>query len=90
MSEEWWTFLFVWFSVEGIQWFRKKPFRARIKSAAYWATGLSCLSALGKTQQTGNDLLFFAASLAMFGLFALGFYWLRVAVQKIFTKNKII
>lgn len=80
MSSLWVMLPVVWAFVEVIQWARKKPMLARLKSAFWWSTILTSLSSVGQMDPGQNALLQFAVSFVMFGVPAGIFYGVRRAI----------
>ena len=73
----------VWAVAEFIQYLRKRPFRSRMKTGAWWGCVLSTLAMYGQQLNLGVSLLFI--DFAMMGLVALVIYWARVGLAKAWT-----
>jgi hypothetical protein len=86
MDDEWILFLMVWAIAEFVQYKRKKPFRSRMKTAAWWAVILGTFSFYGKAQNP--SLTFFLVSLTFNGLAAALIYWPRVWIANAWTKYR--
>lgn len=81
MDSLWVMFLIVWAIVEVIQWLRKKPLRARMKSAAIWSTVLTSVAGVGQMDPRQNALVQLAVCLVMFGVPAAVLYFVRSAIS---------
>ena len=93
MADEWIMMIVVWAVAEGIQFLRKKPFRTRMKSGAYWGVGVMTLLMLGNRHQSVPDnpiatLIFLLSSLAIAGCGALIVYWVRIGIAKLWQASK--
>lgn len=80
------TLFGVWLVVEGIQWLRKKPLRARMKPAAWWAVILASFVNVGLAPREASALGLLSTSVLLYGLAALAFYWIRVWLARLLFK----
>lgn len=85
MDAHWALFLVVWFIVELVQFFRKKPLRSMLKAAAIWAVVLTSLADIGQMSKEvfeANPLAANVIVLAINGAAAAALYWLRTLLDK--------
>jgi hypothetical protein len=85
MDAHWVAFLAIWFIVELVQFFRKKPLRSMLKAAAIWTVVLVSLADIGRMTREVYDANPWAAvviAVGMNGLVAAVLYWLRVLMDK--------
>jgi energy-coupling factor transporter transmembrane protein EcfT len=85
MDAHWVAFLAIWFIVELVQFFRKKPLRSMLKAAAIWAVVLMSLITIGglpREMYDTNPLAAGVIAVGMNGLVAAVLYWLRVLMDK--------
>lgn len=87
MHELWYFFIFIWAVVELVGFFRKKPFRTRMKSGAIWAVVLVSLSTVGQMNPDQNALLQFGVCIALYGIVAIIIYYARVMLAKLSCKK---
>lgn len=80
------TLFGVWVVVEGIQWLRKRPLRARMKPAAWWAVTLAAFVNVGLAPREVSALGLFGTSFLVYGSAALVFYWIRVWLARLLFK----
>lgn len=80
MASLWVMLLVIWAVVEVIQWLRREPVRARLKSAAIWATVLTSFAGVGQMDPKQNALVQLAVCLVIFGIGAAIIYGVRIAV----------
>jgi CDP-diglyceride synthetase len=83
MDPLWVALIVVWAVVEFIQYLRKKPFRSRMKTGAWWGVILTTLAGYG--QHSNPEFRLLLVGFAMTGLVALAIYWARVGVAKVWT-----
>jgi len=87
--DKWIMFVVVWAVVEFIQFLRKRPLPARMKTAAVWAITLATLADMGLASRTlakatdGTYWTYFGTVLVLNAGVALVFYWIRVGLAKV-------
>ena len=84
MAFEWKLMLVVWAIVEGIEFFRKKPSRARMKTGAYWGVAVMTLYMYDSVSaQQSNFIPTLLLLLATSSAGAFIIYWMRVAIAQL-------
>lgn len=86
MDPLWYGFFIIWALVEFVQYLRKKPFRARMKTAAWWAVIFTAFAAVGQTSRSQPTWLLMGVALTVIGAIALAFYWIRVWLARLLFK----
>lgn len=88
-----WIFMWVvWAIVEFIQFLRKRPYPARMKTGAWWAVVLGTLETMGSaSSQTYQDSPWTVNLMALLlsGSAVFAIYWIRVLLNKGYTALRI-
>ena len=86
MHEWWYLFIFIWAAVELYGYFRKKPFRERMKSGAISAVVIMSLSTAGQLNVDQNIFVRLCACFILFGIVAIVIFYARVVLAKLFSR----
>lgn len=84
MDSHWIAMIFVWAIVELVQFLRKRPFPARMKTGAWWAFWVGFFVLLGRlgTPLDRSPLWGYFVAFAMNGVPVAFVYWVRILLSK--------
>jgi hypothetical protein len=88
---EWFMLVLIWAVVEFIQFMRKRPYPARMRTGAIWGTVFLWMAFLGQmTKKTMDDHYWsgMLTALAMAGAMALVIYGMRILLAKGWARIK--
>lgn len=84
VDSHWISIIFVWAIVEFVQFLRKRPFPARMKTGAWWAFWFGFLGLLGGVGASldRSPLLGYFLAFAMNSVPVAFVYWVRILLSK--------
>ena len=87
MASEWIFMLVIWGVVEFIQFLRKKPYPARMRTGACWSATMTALALIGgmSSNQT-NSWSVYLVAFSMTGFFAFIIYFVRISIGRLWKK----
>lgn len=83
--DHWIMMAVIWAVVEFVQFLRKRPYLARMKTGAWWAViagGLESIGAMSPSMQAVSTLSTDAMFFLLNGVVVVVVYWLRVLLTK--------